>query len=103
MFNDRDLAARIVPVFERVLGKEHVLPSEPSMGGEDFSRYGKAGVPIMMYRVGAVDASRLAEFKKKGLPPPSLHSPHFYPDPENALTTSVTSMASAALELLKPN
>ncbi|MFP6667425.1 MAG: amidohydrolase, partial [Pirellulales bacterium] len=93
---------RIVPVFQRVVGAANVELAEPTMGGEDFSRYGRAGVPIFMYRIGAVDARRLASFTERDLPPPSLHSPVFYPDVEDALLTSVPVMAAAALELLKP-
>ncbi len=101
LFNDRDLAARSAKVLEATVGKENVSDAEPSMGGEDFSRYGKAGVPILMYRVGAVDARRLERFKELGTPPPSLHSPLFYPDAEATLATSIETMSNIALELLK--
>ena len=37
-----------------------------------------------------------------GQPPPSLHSPLFYPDVEETLATGITAMAGAALELLPP-
>ena len=102
LYNDDKLAARIAPVFRRVLGDENVKLSEPSMGGEDFSRYGRAGVPILMYRLGAVDGRRLARYAELGQKPPSLHSPVFFPDVEEALKTGVSTMASAALEILKP-
>ena len=72
LFNDEALVARVVPVFERVLGKENVLEVDPVMGGEDFSRYGRAGVPIFLFRLGSVDAERLAGYTSKGEPPPSL-------------------------------
>lgn len=101
MRNDPELTKRLVTVFERVLGTEKVVPSEPSMGGEDFSRYGLAGVPICMFRLGSVEAERLAGFARTG-GPPSLHSALYYPDAEPTLRTGVTSMASAALELLQP-
>jgi hippurate hydrolase len=101
MYNDDKLVERLVPVFQKTLGEERVVPSEPSMGGEDFSRYGLAGVPSFMFRVGAVDEKRLARFKQLGQLPPSLHSPLFYPDAEPALATAVTAMSAAALDLLK--
>jgi amidohydrolase len=100
LWNDEPLAKRLVPVFQKLLGEKHVVLSEPSMGGEDFSQYGRAGVPIMMYGLGAVDGQRLERFKQLGQLPPSLHSPLFYPDIEAALETGVTTLASAALELL---
>ena len=100
LFNDRELADRVSKVLTRVVGEESVTEAEPSMGGEDFSRYGKAGVPILMYRLGAVDARRLERFKALGTPPPSLHSPLFYPDAEQTLATGLETMSSIALELL---
>ena len=102
LLNDPELGHRMGVVFRQVLGIENVSDAEPSMGGEDFSRYGKQGVPILMFRLGAVDASRLARFQQLGATPPSLHSPLFYPDAEDTLATGILVMASAALELLQP-
>jgi hippurate hydrolase len=102
MFNDEKLVARVVPVFERVLGKDNVSAAEAQMGGEDFSFYGLAGVPIFMYRLGTVDPKRLASFKERGLEPPSLHSAVYYPDAEASLATGVVTMTTAAMDLLKP-
>ena len=45
------------------------------MGGEDFSRYGLAGVPICMFRLGAVNQQRLDEFAAQEVAAASLHSP----------------------------
>ncbi len=100
LWNDPELAERLGQVFRRELGQQNVIQAEPSMGGEDFGRYGRAGVPILMYRVGAVASDRLARYTKAGEQPPSLHSAHFYPDAEPTLRTSVSTMAAAALELL---
>ena len=72
------------------------------MGGEDFSRFGRAGIPILMYWLGAVSQERLDAYAASGEPPPSLHSPLFYPDVEATLVTGVTTMAATVLELLKP-
>ena len=55
-----------------------------------------------MYRLGSVDKRRLDRFKELGQKPPSLHSPLYYPDVEEALVTGVSTMSAAALELLKP-
>ena len=102
LWNDPQLGNRMSRVFRRVLGKENVTEAEQSMGGEDFSQYGKAGVPIMMFRLGAVDASRLKRYQQLGHNPPSLHSPNFYPDAGETLTTGIVVMSNALLELLKP-
>ena len=101
--NDADLVERVVPTFRRVLGEDNVIPVEPSMGGEDFSQYGLAGVPIFMFRLGSVNASRLQEMKKDGKTPPSLHSPFYYPDARETITTGVTAMTAAVIDLLKAN
>lgn len=99
--NDADLTARLKQIFIKTLGQENVSEDEPSMGGEDFSRYGREGVPILMYRLGSVSQKRLDRFKQLGVPSPSLHSSQYYPDIEPTLTTGVMTMTAAALDLLK--
>jgi hippurate hydrolase len=99
--NNADLTARLRTVFEQTIGKENVGTDEPSMGGEDFSQYGLAGVPILMYRVGTLDAERFEKFKRLNVAPPSLHSSDYYPDFENTIPISVATMTAAALDLLK--
>ena len=101
LFNDEKLAARLDPVLRRIVGPDNLVDSEPSMGGEDFSQYGLAGVPVLMFRLGAVDAARLNRYKELGQQEPSLHSPLFYPDVEDALRTGVPALAGAAIELLQ--
>jgi amidohydrolase len=101
MFNDEKLAARLREVFVRELGAGNIDDPEPSMGGEDFSQYGRAGVPILMFRLGTIEPKRLARMKELGQPPPSLHSPLYYPDAEPTLVTGVQTTVAATLELLK--
>lgn len=101
LFNDEKLTARLAPVFARAIGEQNVDEGEASMGGEDFSFYGiGTGVPIMMYRLGSVEAKRLAGLERGGMQAPSLHSAQYYPDAEETLTTGITTMCAAALELL---
>jgi len=97
--NDAKLVERVVPTFRRVLGDDKVTNTEPSMGGEDYSEFGLAGVPIFMFQLGSVEAQRLAGFKRVGQPP-SLHSPLYFPDAEPTLATGVVAMISAVLDLL---
>ncbi|MFO0868805.1 MAG: amidohydrolase [Pirellulales bacterium] len=101
LLNDDKLSARIEKVFRLAWGQERVVPAEQSMGGEDFSRFGKAGVPILMFRLGAVEARRLARYRELGQEPPSLHSALFYPDAEPTLETGVVALTLAVLELMK--
>jgi amidohydrolase len=102
VFNDPQLTDRVAATAKRVLGDANVTEAEPSMGGEDFSQYGLAGVPICMYRLGTVDQQRLDAFKEQGEPPPSLHSPKYYPDAEASLRVSVPVMLAIVEELLPP-
>jgi hippurate hydrolase len=101
--NDEQLVERVLPVFRRLLGDENVVQAEPKMGGEDFSEYGVAGVPIFMFGLGSVEPQRLAGFKRLGQSAPSLHSALYYPDAEAALATGVNVMANSVLELLPPS
>ncbi len=77
--NNAPLTERLTQTFRQVLGPERVETAEKFMGAEDFSQYGLAGVPIMMYRLGVIAPHRLERYKKLNQPPPSLHSPSFYP------------------------
>lgn len=98
--NDAELVEKMVPSFRRALGDDNVVPVDASMGGEDFSQYGLAGVPICMFRLGSVSAERFAQMKKDGKTPPSLHSPFYYPDAKEAIETGVTAMSAAVVDLL---
>jgi hippurate hydrolase len=76
-----------------------VIP--PIMGGEDFGRLGREGVPIFLYFLGTMSPERVAAARKPGGPPlPFLHSDLFYPVPEPTLRTGVTTMSTAVLNLL---
>ncbi|MCM2373529.1 amidohydrolase [Aporhodopirellula aestuarii] len=101
--NDEELAARMRELFSEQFGSENILEDDPSMGGEDFSRYGIAGVPILMYRVGTVSRARLDRFEKLGIPPASLHSAIYYPDAEETFRVSVPAMITAVLDLMPAN
>lgn len=100
--NDEALVERLVPVLQAELGAENVVPVEPRMGGEDFSQYGLAGVPVFMFWLGAIDESRLSAIREAGNEPPSLHSPLFYPTPEPCVRTGVRAMVAQLCDLLPP-
>lgn len=101
LFNDEALTKRIRGALEKTIGADNVKVASQVMGGEDFSQYGRAGVPILMYSLGVVDQKRLDRFQELKATVPSLHSPRFYPDFEPAIETGVTTMASSVLELMK--
>jgi len=99
-FNDPALAKRLSAVFSRSFGAENVMEGQAVMGGEDFSEYGRAGVPAVQFEVGAVEAGKYADSKKNGTPLPSLHSSEFAPDRGPTIRRGVSALTVAALELL---
>jgi hippurate hydrolase len=99
-FNDPALSKRLVEAVGRVMGEKNVSEAPPVMGGEDFSEYGRAGVPAVMMWLGITEPKRFAEAKAAGETLPSAHSPLYAPDRERTLRTGVTLLTTAALELL---
>lgn len=99
-YNDPELMKRVLPAVVRTLGAQNVREGIPTMGGEDFSEYGRAGVPAVMFWLGTVESQRVEAAKKAGVTLPSLHSAIFAPDRERTIRTGVSTLVSAALELL---
>jgi hippurate hydrolase len=101
LLNDPALTRKTVALFKEVLGADHVREQPVIMGGEDFARYGRAGVPIFMYFLGTIAPERVAESNREGgRPLPSMHSDLYYPVPEPSIKTGVLTMSLAALNLL---
>jgi amidohydrolase len=100
MYNDPTLTKRTAAALKEVLGDNCVYPKPPIMGGEDFSRYGRAGVPICMFRLGTVPPELVKQAESGGRPLPSLHSDVYYPIPEPSIKTGVLAMTAAVLNLL---
>ncbi|MCS6911768.1 MAG: amidohydrolase [Myxococcales bacterium] len=99
-YNDPQLVERVAAALVRALGADRVIKMPPVMGGEDFSEYGRAGVPSFLYWIGAVRPDQFAAARRNGTPLPSLHSSRFAPAYEPALRTAVHSLVVASLELL---
>jgi hippurate hydrolase len=104
-FNNPELVARLLPVWKQMFGEEKVVERDAEMGGEDFSRYGREEprIPIFMFRLGTVDAARMAAAAKGGPPLPSLHSARDWPVPDTTIETGVKAMTAAVLELMGKN
>ena len=102
-YNDPALTAREAAALKKGLGAENVIEDKPVMGSEDFGLFGLEGhqIPTLMLRVGAIDADRIANSKKTGVPLPSLHSALFWPVPEPTIRTGVKAMTLAVMELMK--
>jgi amidohydrolase len=100
--NDPAVTERLAGVFKAWFGADKIILKRPSMGGEDFSEYGRTAekIPICMFEIGAVAPEVLRESERTGKPPPSLHSPLWAPVPEPTIKTGVTAMCAAVIELL---
>jgi amidohydrolase len=100
LFNDVNLTQRLRTLLEDAIGKERVGEAEQVMGGEDFSEYGLAGIPSVMYRVGTIESGRYEAMLKRGQTKASLHAPDYFPDIDFTLPTAILSMTLGTLELL---
>ena len=91
----------IADKMSELLGEKGVQERPPVMGGEDFARYGREGVPIFLYFLGTLDPKRIeASLRPGGDPLPSLHSDRYYPIPEPSIRTGVLTMSMAVLGLM---
>lgn len=102
-YNTPELVEQVTGSFAKVIGKENLIQLEPVMGGEDFGRYGKTedNIPIFMWWLGTIDPAKIKESKEKGSKLPSLHSGIYKPLPQPSITTGVSTMTQAVLDLLK--
>jgi amidohydrolase len=103
MYNDPPLTEREVSALKRGLGADNVVEKPAVMGSEDFGQFGLDGhrIPTFMFMVGAIDAERITNSAKSGVPSPSLHSALFWPVPEPTIRTGVKAMTLAVMELMK--
>jgi hippurate hydrolase len=100
VFNDGDLARKTASAFRAILGEDKVHLIDPVMGGEDFGRLGRAGVPIFMYFMGTSPPEKVAAARKGGAALPSLHSDLYYPVVDPSIRAGVLTMSGAVLNLL---
>ncbi len=102
LYNDPKLTARIRTALGEQMGTTNVLAGEQVMGGEDFSQFGREGVPLLMFSLGTVNQKRLDRFAKLGTSVPSLHSPRYYPDFDETIESGVAAMSASVIELMPP-
>ncbi|MCI0380774.1 MAG: amidohydrolase [Gemmataceae bacterium] len=99
VFNNAELAKKTTGVFRQVLGEGKVHNIGPIMGGEDFGRYGREGVPIFLYFLGTMKPEQVKAAKEGGPPLPSLHSDFYYPEMTPSIRSGVLMMSLAVLNL----
>jgi len=100
-YNDPKLVDRIAASLRQQMGAENVVLSPPWTPSEDFSEFGKAGVPSAMFWLGAANPAKFEEAQKTGNSLPSNHSPLFAPDYNPTLHTAVLAETTALMDLLK--
>ena len=100
LVNDAALTQRVSGALLRGLGSDRVREVAPEMGSEDFSRFGRAGVPTLMLRVGTVEPKAFEAAGKAGVSPLSLHSPLFAPDRERTLKAAIAAEVLSLRELM---
>jgi len=101
-YNDPELTKQIMQVFEKAIGKNNVVVTQPSFIGEDFSYYSlNKKIPSLFFYIGSTDASKYNESIQSGIALPNLHSPFLAPSPDITIKTGIKSMTSAVLVLLK--
>jgi len=100
--NNAALVDRVVPVWQAAFGDGHVQRMRAITPSEDFSEFGKAGVPEFFFMVGMDDPKDVeASRQPGGKPLPINHSPYFAPVPEPSIKTAVKAMSLAVLTVLQ--
>jgi amidohydrolase len=100
LINDAPLAKKTAKAFAGVLGQDRVVLMPPILGGEDFGRFGRAGVPSFFWFIGTQDPAKVAEAKKNGTQLPGLHSDFFAPVPEPTIRIGATTLSLAVLNAM---
>ena len=98
--NDPALTKRVAGILSREFGESNVIEIPPKMVAEDFSVYGRAGVPAVIFWLGAVEPQKYEKATASGASLPSLHSSEFAPDRERTLRAGVSALTVIALDLL---
>lgn len=89
VYNDPELTNRAAATARAVLGDARVVEMPVQMGGEDFSQFQRAGARVVLLHVGAVDADKLEESRRTGVPVPGVHTPQWAPVLEPTLKAAV--------------
>ncbi|HET7065412.1 MAG TPA: amidohydrolase, partial [Rudaea sp.] len=101
VYNDPALTQRAVAATRAALGTDKVAEMPALMGSEDFSQFGLAGVTAVLLHVGAVDAAKLEESHKTGVPVPGVHSPLWAPVREPTIKAAIGAETAILTDLMK--
>jgi hippurate hydrolase len=95
-YNDPALTAKFKTSAIAAIGDENVIYAEPQMVAEDFACFGrtKEKVPTVLFWLGTVTEEKIEAGNL-----PGLHSPFYYPTPEETIKTGVTVMSKSLIDL----
>jgi hippurate hydrolase len=96
VINDPAVVGPAEKVLKAAFG-DKVRTSPPGTPSEDFSEFGHAGVPSMMFNIGVYDPQQWAAAIEGGTPLPGNHSPLFAPVPKPTIETGVKAMTLVVL------
>ena len=101
--NDPALTRRVASALQKAMGTQQVIEMPAKMTSEDFSEYGRAGIPAVLLHIGAVNPAQLAESRRTGIPVPAPHSPEWLPDLEPTLKAAIRGETVVLLNLFNGN
>ena len=105
--NDAQATPVVRAALEAALGKENVLAEDRVMGSEDVGMFGDPqfnggkAIPVVYFRLGAMDPGILSAAVAKGTLPPGMHTSRFAPVPQPTLDTGVKALTAGAMALLQ--
>jgi amidohydrolase len=100
--NDPALTAEVKATLIKTLGAANVIPMEKIMASEDVGVLGlNQQIPLVYFRLGAMDPAKLAAAEAQGKTLPGLHTSRFEPLPDPTLATGVKAMSAVATSLLQ--
>jgi len=100
VFNDPALTSRLASALRTAMGPQRVVEMPAKMTSEDFTEYGRAGVPSVLLSIGAVSPAALADARRTGVPVPAPHSPQWLPELEPTLKGAIHAETAALIDLL---
>lgn len=95
-YNDPGLTQYFKNSASKAISTDNVVDTEPQMVGEDFSWFGRTehDVPTILYWLGTVSEEKI---EKGDLP--GLHSPFYYPEPEESLSAGISVNTRVLIDL----
>jgi hippurate hydrolase len=101
-YNDPALLTQLTPALKSAFGQGVIaIPASASgfSGSEDFSELAAQGIPSAYLMIGGDTPEKLAEYKVKGMSPPTNHSPLFAPAAAPAIRSGAMALALSVLTL----